>query len=159
MLAMLELQLILIGYDPAAPSYLTNLGKFPSADYSDNVQIIRYEEVLLNYAEALWRAGQTGVTGSALATLNLIPVERGALAYGAMNEDNILQERRRELCFEGFRFDDLARTGRDIPLVDATLQAHGGPEYGSNKYAFPIPKAEMNANANMVQNFNFKYIF
>ncbi|MFO7828572.1 MAG: RagB/SusD family nutrient uptake outer membrane protein [Bacteroidales bacterium] len=145
----------MIGYDPDAPSYLTNLGKFPSPDYSDNVQIIRYEEVLLNYAEALWRAGQTGVTGSALATLNLIPAERGALAYGAINEDNILQERRRELCFEGFRFDDLARTGRDIPLVDATSQAHEGPAYGTYNYAFPIPKAEMNANANMVQNFNY----
>jgi len=145
----------MIGYDPEAPDYLTNLGKYPSKDYSDNILIIRYEEVLLNYAEALFRLGESGVTGTALETLNMIPAERGASAYTAINEDNILLERRKELCFEGFRFDDLARTGRDIPLVDAILQSHGGPAYGSFNYAFPIPKAEMNSNPNMVQNHNF----
>ena len=145
----------MIDYDPESPDYLANLGKYPSKDYSDNIPIIRYEEVLLNYAEALFRLGETGVTGTALETLNLIPAERGASAYAAINEDNILLERRKELCFEGFRFDDLARTGRNIPLVDGILQSHGGPAYGSFNYAFPIPKAEMNSNPNMVQNHNF----
>ena len=150
-----DVRAAMIDYDPDAPSYLTNMGKYPSSDYSDNVSIIRYEEVILNYAEALFEQGQSGVLGTALETLNLIPAQRGAAAYTAINQDNILQERRRELCFEGFRFDDLARTGRDIPEVDAFKQSHGGPTYGSFNYAFPIPKSEMNANANMVQNFGF----
>jgi len=71
----------------------------------------------------------------------------------AISKDNILLERRKELCFEGFRFDDLARTGRDIPFLESTRQRFGATiAYGSTKYAFPIPKVELDANPNMVQN-------
>jgi len=87
-----------------------------------------------------------------LAVLNQITAARGSNSYAAVTKANIMQERRRELCFEGFRFDDLARTGSDIPLVSPFQQEHEGPEYGSYKYAFPIPKVELNANSNMVQN-------
>jgi len=125
-----------------------NMGKYPSADYSDNVSIIRYEEVILNYAEALFELG----TGDALATLNSLTAKRNAVAYTAISKDNILLERRRELCFEGFRFDDLARTGKAIPVVSEFEQTHGGPAYGSYNYAFPIPVSELNANSNIVQN-------
>jgi len=138
----------MIGEDPDVPGRLNvNLGKYPSYDYSDNIPILRYEEVILNLAEALWR--QNPANG--LTELNLIPAERGATAYAAINEDNILLERRKELCFEGMRFHDLARTGRDIPDVDV-LQTHLGPTYGDFKYAFPIPIVEMDANNQMVQN-------
>lgn len=132
---------------------LRNMGKYPAADYSDNIPLIRYEEVILNYAEALM---ETGNTAGALEQLNSITAKRNAQPYAVVSQDNILQERRRELCFEGFRFDDLARTGRDIPLVDPLKQTHGGPAYGSYNYAFPIPLAELNANANMVQNGGYK---
>jgi len=137
-----------IGYDPAAPTYLTNLAKYPATDYSDNIPVFRYEEVILNYAEALFGLSDA----NALTWLNKIPAERGASAYSAISKDNILLERRKELCFEGFRFDDLARTGQNIPVVDALKQSHGGPAYGSYKYALPIPKVELNANPNMTQN-------
>ncbi|MDO9260414.1 MAG: RagB/SusD family nutrient uptake outer membrane protein, partial [Flavobacteriaceae bacterium] len=129
---------------------LRNVGKYRSATFADNVFLIRYEEVILNYAEALFRLNPADA--NALTRLNSITSNRGAVAYTVVNEDNILKERRRELCFEGFRFDDLARTGRGIPLVDAIRQTHGGPAYGDNKFAFPIPTNEINANSNMVQN-------
>lgn len=129
---------------------LRNVGKYPTnSDYDYEVPIIRYEEVVLNYAEALFRQGDAA---NALTQLNLIPADRGASAYTVANEDNILLEREKELCFEGFRFDDLARTNKDIPVVDAIRQTHGGPAYGSYNYAFPIPASELNANSNMVQN-------
>ena len=140
----------MIGPDPDVASRVNcNLGKYPSYDYSDNVPVLRYEEVILSYAEALLN---TGDAGGALTQLNLVPAQRGASAYAAATEDNILLERRKEFCFEGMRFHDLARTGRDIPLVDAFNQTHEGPAYGSYNYAFPIPIGEMDANANMVQN-------
>jgi len=41
----------MFGYEGAK---LRNMGKYPSIDYSDDVFIIRYEEVILNYAEALF---------------------------------------------------------------------------------------------------------
>jgi hypothetical protein len=133
----------------AETGLLRNLGKYPSADYSDNINLIRYEEVILNYAEALFELNQPGL---ALDQLTLITEERGAIPYGVASKANILQERRRELCFEGFRFDDLARNGMDIPLVSPFEQTHGGPAYGSYNYAYPIPDVEMNANSEMIQN-------
>ncbi|MBN1387936.1 MAG: RagB/SusD family nutrient uptake outer membrane protein [Bacteroidales bacterium] len=141
----------MIGPDPDVPTRIyTNLGKYPSYDYSDNVPVLRYEEVILNYAEALWRINPADA--NALTQLNLVPAQRGALAYTEVTEDNILLERRREFCFEGLRFHDLARTGRDIPYVDTFNQTHLGPAYGSYNYAFPIPLGELDANPNMVQN-------
>ena len=132
---------------------LRNVGKYRSSTFDNNIFLIRYEEVILNYAEALFRIN--AADPNALTQLNLIPTNRGAVAYTAINEDNILLERRRELCFEGFRFDDLARTGRNIPLVDPVRQTHGGPVYGSYNFAFPIPTNEINANSNMVQNIGY----
>ena len=140
----------MIGPDPEVPARsVVNLGKYPSLDYSDNVPVLRYEEVVLSYAEALLKSGDAG---GALTWLNSVPAKRNAVAHAAATEETILLERRRELCFEGLRFHDLARTKRNIPVVDAFKQTHGGPAYGNYKFAFPIPVAEMDANASMVQN-------
>jgi len=107
--------------------------------------------VILNYAEALFELSDA----NALTVLNQIPAARNATPYAAISKANILNERRKELCFEGFRFDDLARTGANIPLVSPFQQTHGGVAYGSYKYAFPIPLVELNANSSMIQNFGY----
>ncbi len=143
----------MIGYETVAGKQkLRNLGKYPSADNSDNVALIRYEEVVLILAESKIELGET----DALPLLNSVPAKRGAPVYAQASKANLLLERRKELCFEGFRFDDLARTGSDIPLVDKFKQTHGGPKYGSYNFAFPIPTAELNANPKMVQNDGYK---
>ncbi len=100
--------------------------------------------IILIYAEALL---ETGAIGDALTWLNMIPDNRGASTEAT--KENILLERRKELCFEGFRFDDLARTKQDIPKLNVVFE---GPVYGSYNYAFPIPLAELNANSNMILN-------
>jgi len=130
-----------------------NIGKYPSfAPYSDNIPVIRYEEIVLIYAEALL---ETGNAGEALSWLNMIPENRGASSYDSATKDNILLERRKELAFEGFRFHDLARTEMDIPNPDPVLQTHEGPAYGSFNFALPIPLAEDAANSNIGQNFGY----
>ena len=116
---------------------------------SQDIPIIRYEEVVLTYAEALFRLGDTA---NALAQLNLIPAKRRATAYTSATLENILLERRKEFAGEGFRFYDIARNKQDMPLVDDALQTYGTVTYGSYKYSFPIPDDEMGANGNMVQN-------
>ncbi len=139
----------MIAYETVAGKLrLRNLGKYPSSDFSDNLAIMRFEEVVLILAEAKFEL----VEQDALEILNRIPVKRKSAVYSVATKSNLLLERRKELCFEGFRFDDLARTGSDIPLVDQYKQTHGGPKYGTFKYAFPIPIVEMNSNSNMVQN-------
>lgn len=127
---------------------LRNVGKYPrTAPFEDNIPVIRYEEIVLIYAEALMETGGA----DALTWLNLIPENRGADAYSSVSEENILLERRKELAFEGFRFHDLARTGMDIDSGDV-LQLHSGVQYGDYNFAMPIPTSEVDVNANIDQN-------
>lgn len=138
-----------IGLMPNGTTY-RNVGKYPSiAPYDDNIVVIRIEEMYLIKAEALLDAGQAG---EALIALNMVAKNRGGSEYTVATIENILLERRKELAFEGFRFHDLARMGMDIPFLDATLQTHGGPEYGSFRFAMPLPAGEVDANANLTQN-------
>ncbi|MEE9361681.1 MAG: RagB/SusD family nutrient uptake outer membrane protein [Cellulophaga sp.] len=126
---------------------LRNFGKYPSNDYSDNINVIRYEEVILIYAEALLETG-----GDALQWLNMIPAERNSAPYAVANKENILLERRKELLFEGFRFDDLARTGQNISVLNNDNPSLEPILFGDFRYAFPIPENELGLNTSMVQN-------
>ncbi|WP_339658517.1 RagB/SusD family nutrient uptake outer membrane protein [Flavobacterium frigidarium] len=130
---------------------LRNVGKFIS--FQSNVPLIRFEEMVLVNAEASFMINNADAT--VLTSINSIATNRGAAAYTTVTRDNILKERRKELAFEGFRFDDIARTKQNMPVVDALKQTYddkGAILYGSYKYAFPIPLVETNANANTKQN-------
>jgi len=141
-----------VGMIAVVTGRLRNQGKYPTMGvFSDKIKVIRYEEIVLNYAEALLATNPAG----ALVQLNSIATARNGSTYTVATLVNILKERRKELCFEGFRFDDLARTGRNIPVLNIINQTHGGPSYGSFKYAFPIPLSEVNANPNVAQNLGY----
>ncbi|CAM1348924.1 RagB/SusD family nutrient uptake outer membrane protein [Tenacibaculum halocynthiae] len=127
---------------------MRNLKKYPALNGDDNTSLIRYEEVILNYAEALMET-----SGDALTQLNKITAQRGAPALtGTVTKDIILEERRKELIFEGFRFDDLMRTGKNITKIDSKQNISATINYGDSKLAFPIPVSELDANSNMIQN-------
>lgn len=127
-----------------------NIGKYPKTDTpADDVPLIRIEEVVLIYAEALMKNNKQA---EALIQLNKIPSNRNATIYTVATENNILLERRKELAFEGFRFDDLARTGKSLPLLDPVRQKYGTVNFGDYEYAFPIPLSEVAANGNVKQN-------
>jgi len=129
---------------------IRNMGKYPELNGWDNVSVIRYEEVLLNLAEALFEQGDIA---GAITQLNLITSNRGATEYaGTITKDDILNERRKELLFEGFRFFDLARNGMDIPKIADEQNIPQTVSAGDYRYALPIPIVEMDANSNMVQN-------
>jgi len=139
----------IIGYDPAYADgeKLRNLGKFPDDLGYDNVNVIRYEEVILNYAEALLNTG-----GDAVTVLNQLTSMRGASAYTTVTSDDILNERRKELMFEGFRYDDLVRSGKSIEKIDIRQNFPATIPAGSTILAYPIPQGELDANSNMTQN-------
>ena len=62
-------------------------------------------------------------------------------------------ERRKELAFEGHLVYDMARTGTSLHRVDYQGAADAKDiEFPSYRWALPIPKSEMDANPNMVQN-------
>lgn len=77
----------------------------------------------------------------------------------------VLDERRKELCFEGHRYIDLKRLYVDAgvtafdrhPVDYVGLNFPGAnpanfPFAGNTRWALPIPLTELNANSNMVQN-------
>lgn len=105
---------------------------------------------MLTYAEALAR---TGDSNNALVYINEIAKNRGVSVYTSLKVEDILKERRKELAFEGFRFDDLVRTGRGIPFVDKLRQGFKESiKPGDYRLAFPIPNIELATNPNMKQN-------
>ena len=140
----------MIGGGAQRPDFLYNNGKFPDIiDFADNFPLVRYEEVVLNYAESLL---ETGNQGKALTWLNKIPNKRGVSPYSSVNKDSILLERRKELAFEGFRYHDLLRNDRNIPANGSYANSHSELSYGNWKLAFPIPETEMESNKNITQN-------
>jgi len=76
-------------------------------------------------------------------------------SFGSNTEliNAVMQERYKELCFEGFRFYDLKRNG--LPMQRDASDA--GPEWiglSSDDYRFvyPIPRDAILANPNTIQN-------
>ncbi|MBE0391063.1 RagB/SusD family nutrient uptake outer membrane protein [Flavobacterium sp. PL002] len=130
---------------------LRNVGKFIA--FESNVPLIRFEEMVLVNAEASFMIDNSDAT--VLTSINSIATNRGAAAYTSVTLNDILNERRKELAFEGFRFDDIARTKQNMPVADVLKQTYddkGTIVFGSYRYAFPIPLVETNANANTKQN-------
>ncbi len=126
---------------------LRNMGKYPELNGYDNVNIIRYEEVVLNYAEALFETG-----GDAASALNMLTSMRNASPYTSVTKDNIIEERRKELIFEGLYFDDLNRTGKGVQKIDPRQNILESIPGGDYRMALPIPIVEIDANSNMQQN-------
>lgn len=121
----------------------------------DNIPVIRLSEVYLNRAEALAELGGANET-AALADLNAIRNRAGlpnAASTGATLIQDILDERRIELAFEGHRFFDLKRRGLAIPkgnpiddCVTCTIQ------YSDYRVVAAIQQAELDVNPNLVNN-------
>ena len=98
-----------------------------------DLNIYRYADVLLVYAEALNESGQTA---QALAPLNQVRTRVGmpAIAAGLSQADmraKILHERRVELALEGKRYFDLRRAGTLKSILNANTgwDLHGGANY------------------------------
>jgi len=139
---------------------------------------IRYAEVLLNFAEASNEASgadivPAGSTLSARTAVNLVRARAGmpALPAGLTQtamRDAIRYERRVELAFEEHRFYDVRRwkiadvtenkpaqgitiTKSGATLTYATKVALDGRAFATKHYWLPIPRAEIQASGNKIQ--------
>jgi hypothetical protein len=134
----------------------------PNREYADiDFPVFRLAEMYLIYAEAVLRNGSGGDAGTALNYIN----ELRTRAYGGSTSGNItgsdltlsflLDERARELYWEGHRRTDLVRYNL---LTTGTYlwPWKGGVASGTavdSKYnLFPIPSANRIANPNLEQN-------
>lgn len=121
--------------------YLT--GKY--TERNANIKLLRYEEILLNGAEAEL---QLGNTETALTYFNEIRTNRGSSTRTSLRLSHIKNERVAELVGEGFRYWDLLRWG-DISSL--SYQLYGGAfNNDKNLLVFPIPAAETNLEGSLV---------
>jgi starch-binding outer membrane protein, SusD/RagB family len=130
----------------------TNAG-FVDVDFP----LFRLAEMYLIYAEATLRGG-AGDNGLALTYFNNLRARAYGNASGnvtALNLDLILDERSRELYWEGHRRTDLVRYGKfttDTYLWPWKGGVKAGKSVESFKNIFPLPSADVTANPNLVQN-------
>lgn len=157
------------------------LGNFTTgtsfSSQSHNFPILRYTEIVLNYAEALNEIGQTE---NAVTQINRLRARAGITAgtnnrYGiktgitqAEMRTLIQNERRIELAFEEHRFWDIRRwkiadqvlnstlTGVNISVSGANTTYQTIPvattAFQSRMYHMPIPYDEITKNPKLIQN-------
>ncbi len=119
-------------------------------DMSNDYAVFRLADVILMKAEAQLRSGDAG---GAVTTLNTafngvtIRSRAGQANFTTATLDDILNERAREMAWEGWRRNDLIRFGK---FNDARNPAKAvSPAF---RQLFPIPKAQLDRNPNLTQN-------
>ena len=120
---------------------VTYTGKFNNQ--FANVTVIRLAEMYLIRAEANARLG-TEIGATPVEDINRLRNRAGLddLEDDEVDLSFILEERRRELAFEGFRIHDIKRLQGSV----------GNFAYDANELVFPIPARETVANPNIEQN-------
>lgn len=128
-----------------------------TAPFRDYVPVIRYAEVLLNYAEA---AANLNDLSTATVLLKVVR-NRSNPSYVFPEADvnskesligTILTERRIELLGEGFRLFDLQRKLQTLPAKTGSIGTAPLVLVNSSNYIWPIPSGEISANKLMVGN-------
>lgn len=141
---------------------------------------IRYTEMYLDYAEAaneVW--GPKSANGRAYSSYDVIKAIRKRAGVGgaddayleacAASQDKmrelIRNERRLELCFEGFRFWDLRRWKADLGETVYGISWDGNSyqkitveerSYEDYMYCCPVPNSEILKYSNLIQNRGWK---
>lgn len=153
-------QLSLEGVAADGATYLFTT-KYPDAvNNSDNAPIIRVTEVKLNLAEAIAQQAITvEFATEAIDILNELRVRAGLPEYTVASFQNkaalidaILEERRKELAFEGLRRMDLLRYRMRLkPSGEGSDKS----VFGGNLTILPIPQRELDINPSLEPNPGF----
>lgn len=148
--------------------------KFRNVDRNGNVKpgsgnpfvdidfpVFRLAEIYLNYAEAVMRGGTGGDNATALNYLKALarrarPTAGAAAdAVPTLTEDYLIDERGRELFWEGHRRTDLIRFGMFTTskyLWDWKGNVRNGTAVDSKYNVFPIPSIDITSNPSINQN-------
>lgn len=115
--------------------------KYHPADAGQYI-LLRYADVYLMKAEAQMRSGGNA---AALVSVNALRTLRGASLKTALTEADMLDERGRELYWEGNRRTDLIRFGKFTTSTGVTKK-------DDFTVLFPIPTNAVATNPNLKQN-------
>ncbi|HEY0176021.1 MAG TPA: RagB/SusD family nutrient uptake outer membrane protein, partial [Pedobacter sp.] len=155
--------------DPITAPYTSKSGSMPFiykwknniAQFSggtDNNILLRLADIILLKAEALNQLGQTAaaipLVNQIRARVSLPPITVTSTPDVALA---ILDERRMELAFEGQRWNDLLRFGKQyaIDLMNKQVDPFGQAlnySVTQNKLLFPVPFNEIQLDGNLTQN-------
>jgi starch-binding outer membrane protein, SusD/RagB family len=128
---------------------MSNPIEFPT---NNDYVVFKVSDVALLKAEAILRGGTATTAGvwgnSALSIINYIRthVSRGVNALGSATLTDVLDERGKELYWEGWRRNDLIRFGKFLEAFQE--KAVSGPE----RLRFPIPNEQLAVNPGLTQN-------
>jgi hypothetical protein len=147
--------------DPSNSIFI--VGKYPqNADTQsiNDFKAMRVSEAYLVRAEAYARTSQFGLAAADVFAVDSAR-DGGAVAPSYANLqlalEGILAQRRLELCYEGHRYTDIKRmrsvlnTGISRDDSDCGGAVPCELAFNSEKFTFPIPTAEINANTNITQ--------
>jgi hypothetical protein len=115
--------------------------------------LFRVADAHLMLAECAARGKADNAKG--LASLNAVRARAGLEAVSSFTAQDVLDERSRELMWEGHRRSDLIRFGQfttDAYLWEYKGSAKDGKAVEDHRNLFPLPPADVNANGNLTQN-------
>lgn len=130
----------------AGRAYLTKFGG--TAPFLNSIPVLRYSEVLLNYAEALAQKGDFPLAQRLLTFVH--QRSDAAFVFGDLRGyallEAIAKERRIELLGEGFRSHDLLRKLQAIPEKGSASLRAGRVDPEDENYIFPLSNTEIATN-------------
>jgi hypothetical protein len=146
----------LIGTNAAKQKVLKKFA-ITTAPFRDYVPVIRYAEVLLNYAEAAANANDLATATALLEAVRNRSNPTYVFPDEAINSKDaiistILIERQIELLGEGFRLQDLQRHLKTLPSKVGSIGTAPLVLITSSNYIWPIPSGEISTNHLMVPN-------
>ncbi len=167
-LAMASVSTSTDGYGVFKFQNVTSTGATPasaSTGHQDtDYPMFRLADAYLIYAEAVLRGGTGGDLTTALNYVNAVRTRSGdvtagnapgAITSGQLTLDFILDERARELYWEGHRRTDLIRFGKftgGTYLWPWKGGVKDGVAIDDKRAIFPIPAADIGSNPNLKQN-------
>ena len=157
-----DVRLKLLSFDKKKYAYVNKYQPQAGEDIMDaNVPVIRLSETYLIAAEAAVKVGDNDKAVRYLDAIVSRANPAKSVSGTVVTLDDVMQERRKELVAEGHRMIDVIRNGGTVRRLDeqdskltSTRHFAADKEYDWNFYKLilPVPKAEMDANPNMVQN-------
>lgn len=128
----------LIVDDPDRPGGFVTIKYTDVATGTDQPNVLRLADMYLIRAEA----------NSSVADINVVRARAGAAPIATYSQSALLDERMRELAFEGHRWFDLIRTGN----VNAVMSVTKPISWDATDELLPIPQREIDQNPTLTQN-------